>query len=281
MSKTDNNRARVCAQGDVSGKRQYPHQDLIAARHAEIERRYAARQLWNGQRRISRVAAKRIRDLELYLAWRYGKTLPEGDDAAREDLVILLNHLAQNRRDAYGKVYRSARCWAPRMSPADAGALADMVLRKPRRYGAEKLGEMLGYTREEQAILGTATIRPVGVTDADMKERKKIRDRLAKAEKRAAKPLTRPRGRPKTGVLEPWKPLGLTKPTYYRRRKAGELPDETKNVSPHKKLLIGTTDFKSHAEAALADSRAPKAPRRAHPIAAKGHGEISRPVGVA
>ncbi|UPJ58684.1 hypothetical protein [Bradyrhizobium sp. 192] len=218
----DNNNVRPRAQDH----------DLL---HAEIARRYS-RQPDDQQQRISLVAARRIRDLELYLECRYGKVLPEGDDAAREDLVILLNHLAQNPYGAFSKMRHSIQLWAPWMHPVEAGIITDMVLRRPRRYGAAKLGDLLGLTVDEHARLMIWTIRAVGVTDAALKEKRQCRDRMAKAAKRAMKPLKRPRGRPKLNKPGPWLALGLSRATYHRHKAAGKLPGslpgDAKNGSP-------------------------------------------------
>jgi len=73
-----------------------------------IARDYAPRE----GARINRVAKIRIQDLETYLCIRYGTTVPD-DDAGHEDLVILLNHVAQNPDDPYGKMTRCVQTWAP------------------------------------------------------------------------------------------------------------------------------------------------------------------------
>jgi hypothetical protein len=62
------------------------------------------------------ITVLRISELERYLRLRYGAVLPD-DDAGREDLVILLNHVAHNRTDPGGKMPGFARRWAPWQSP--------------------------------------------------------------------------------------------------------------------------------------------------------------------
>jgi hypothetical protein len=179
------------------------------------------------------MAAKRIHELERYLDHRYGQFVPD-DDAGREDLVILLNHVAKNRLDPRSKVLGTIRRWAPRMPETEAEALADKILKKPRKYKATTLGRLLRLTQEEQITLYIETIRPFDKTDADMEEDSKRRDREWQAANRAAKGSGRPRGRPKSKGVKPWETMGIAKSTYYRRKRkaeVGETQGETKNAS--------------------------------------------------
>jgi hypothetical protein len=181
---------------------------------------------------INRIAAKRIHDFERYLEHRYGCILPD-DDAGREDLMILANHVAQNRHDPHRKILGSIRHWAPWMAATEAEALTQTVLKAPRRYKATTLGGLLRLTREEQMILFTETIRPFDKSDAEMKEDRKRRDREDKKAKRAANSSGRPCGRPKSEGVKPWATLGISKATYHRRKKAAMsgTNGETKNAS--------------------------------------------------
>jgi hypothetical protein len=194
----------------------------IADRYAAMERRrYESAPIhW--------MAAKRIHELERYLEYRYGQVLPD-DDAGREDLVILLNHVAQNRHDPRAKVLACILGWAPWMAPAEAEALADKIVAKPRKYKATTLGRLLRLTREEQVELDIETIRPFDKTDTEMEEERQRKDRGAKTAKRRSDGVV-PReeylAKSKTKT-EPWKPLNMSRSTYYRKLKAGEIPSET------------------------------------------------------
>jgi hypothetical protein len=134
--------------------------------------------------RLNRIAVQRIRDIEKYLAGRYGRVLPEGDDAAREDLVILLNHIAQSPVDPQAKMRGTIRSWAPWMDHDDRLALVEMIAKRPRRYRAKTLGQMMRVTEAEHARWGLTSIRPFTVTDADMRARKQRHDREAVTAKR-------------------------------------------------------------------------------------------------
>jgi hypothetical protein len=184
--------------------------------------------------RINRVAKLRIADIEWVLRHRYGPVLPD-DDAGREDLVILLNHVAQNRDDPHTKMIHTARVWAPWMAPTEAEELVNqIILARPRRYRATTLGRLLNLTKQEHELGNLQTIRPVGVTDADMKEKERDRERERKRSKRRSEGVV-----PREEYLaqaksrtEPWMPLGISKSTYYRWLEAGKIPNETGPSAP-------------------------------------------------
>jgi hypothetical protein len=80
---------------------------------------------------------------------------------------------------------------------------------------------------------------------------------------------------------QPWLVLGISKATYYRRRKARETQGETKNASRHINNIGSVTEFSvtdlSHGE----DSRAPQAPRRQALPVLNGEIILDRPGDVA
>jgi hypothetical protein len=186
--------------------------------------------------RLNRIAVKRIRDIERYLAGRYGHVLPEGDDAAAEDLVILLNHIAQNPVDPRAKMRASIHVWGPWMDYEDRRALVDMITKRPYQYKAETLGQLMRVTEEEHALWRLESIRAHTVTDSDMKAKKQRRERERLRAVRAANRSGRKRGRPRTEGVRPWDALGMSRAQYYRLKAAGTLPpgetprNETKNA---------------------------------------------------
>jgi hypothetical protein len=175
------------------------------------------------------IAVLRISELERYLRLRYGTVLPD-DHAGREDLVILLNHVAHNRTDRGGKMLGFVQRWAPWMPPNESEALIAMILAKPRKYSPKRLGELLRLTEAERRQLCITTIRAFDATDESMAENAKRKDRERKAAFRAANKSGRPRGRPKSEGVPAWVAAGASsKATYYRNLKAGT--SETENAS--------------------------------------------------
>jgi hypothetical protein len=138
----------------------------------------------------------RISELERYLRLRYGTVLPD-DHAGREDLVILLNHVAHNRTDPRGKMLGYVLRWAPWMPSGESEALVTMILAKPRKYTPKRLGELLRLTEAERVQLRITTIRSFDSTPETMAANAKRKDRERKVASRADNKSERPRGRPR------------------------------------------------------------------------------------
>jgi hypothetical protein len=169
---------------------------------------------------LNRIAVHRIHDIERYLAGRYGRVLPEGDDAAAEDLVILLNHIAQNPVDPQAKMRGSVRCWAPWMDHDERCLLGERIVKKPRRYRAKTLGQLMRVTEEEHARWGLKSIRAFTVTDADMKAKELHRERARNAAKRRAGGAVT-REEYLAGFkcrAKPWEAAGVSRRTWYRHK---------------------------------------------------------------
>jgi hypothetical protein len=183
--------------------------------------------------RLNRIAVQRIRDIERYLAGRYGFVLP-GDYAAAEDLAILLNHIAQNPVDPQAKMRGSIRSWVPWMDYDERCQLVERIAKKPRRYRAKTLGQLMRVTEEEHARWGLKSIRAFTVTDADMKAKELHRERARKAAKRrAGGAVTREEY---LAVFKcrtkPWEAAGVSRAQWYRRKAGTGTADETGSVRP-------------------------------------------------
>jgi hypothetical protein len=237
----------------------------VEAKLAEIERRYD-QQKPERTLRLNTIAVKRVAVLERYLELRYGRVLPD-DDAGREDLVILLNHLAWNPIDPQGKMRRSIHSWAPWMDHDERQELVERIAAKPRRYRASTLGKLLRLTEEEHEIIDAETVRAFTWTDADVRDRDKRTRRERKRADRAAKSLGRPRGRPKSEGIPAWQAAGASsKAAYYRNIKKAAA-GETKNASPlYKDSNRGDGIKVSPQSHPIETRRAPKARRRHAPI---------------
>jgi hypothetical protein len=201
--------------------------EAVERARAEIQRRYSEKQ--ERTLRLNRIAAKRIKDIERYLAGRYGRVVPD-DDAGREDLVILLNHLAQNPVDPQAKMRAAVHSWAPSMDHDEMLALVEMIAKKPRRYRAKTLGRLMRITVQEHATWELESIWAHTTTEEDMKAKELNRERDRKRTKRRRKGMV-----PREEYLaancksraEPWKALQVSRAKYYRMLKAGEIPNET------------------------------------------------------
>ena len=191
-------------------------------------------------------ARKRLRELERIIKDRHG-TVPCTDDA---DLYLLpVARCFRKIMVASGKAASVAEVmdrfglwcetWAPRLTSAEATDIVRQMLDESPKFDRDDaLGASLRLTYAERRRLKITTI---GSYDVDRKSRKQLakdrrreRDRLRAAEKRKAKGAT-----PRTvyearsiSRTKPWEALNMSRPTYYRRLKAGEIPSET-SPSPH------------------------------------------------
>jgi hypothetical protein len=206
-----------------------PNDALAVSRAmAAIADRYKAHfdQRVDVESNIPLIACLRIPELERYLVHRYGPVLPD-DDAGRDDLVILLNHVAMNSDDPGGRMLGCIGKFAPWMDAAERLAVTGMILKKPRRYKAATLGKLLRLTKEEREFLQITTIRAFDATDGDMLEDTKRKDRERKTVKRRSDGVV-PRAKYEANSkskTEPWKALNMSRSTYYRKLAAGQISE--------------------------------------------------------
>ena len=79
------------------------------------------------------------------------------------------------RGDAIGHIVAWSDKWMPDLPRERAKAIACDIVHDPVRFKAATLAWRLHLTQEERDTLGIKTIRPFGVSDADMKERRKAK----------------------------------------------------------------------------------------------------------
>ena len=170
----------------------------------------------------------RLGDLRKLFRHRYGIVMPDADDA-REDLreLLLVASMAYNPERA---MLAEIAQWAPWLMNGkeltqEAVQLIDDVNRTPpylRKPKARLLGNRLRLTDYERTTLGIRTIRPFDMTDEQLVERRKAKDRERKWHKSRgagkkprdawlANRLTR---------LKPWEKLKppISRRTWERRR---------------------------------------------------------------
>ena len=176
-------------------------------------------------------AIRRIRlgDIKKLLRSRYGPTLPD-DDAGLADLELILDCVSFGLNARF-RMKNIIEVWAPWMDTAASHALVEAVLRKPdylRKITAPELGNRLNLTWKEREKLTIRTIAPADLTQDEFDEKRR-EQRKARARARQS------RKRRKTGVksrttyrtaslahMRPWKKLGISRRTWYRRRGAAD-----------------------------------------------------------
>lgn len=190
------------------------------ALHREIARRYS----WDDRDRADRRRPnaqlnERVRELERLFDDRWGSTLPD-DDSGRDDLFVAAHHLAQFG-DPHQHIPAWARDRAPWLLEAECSDLIERVIRKPRKWRAQRLGDQMRLTPEERDRLEITTFRAAGFTDDDMKAKRAAseKERLL-ARRRRAGAVDRAEYEANSATrTEPWKALGMTRRTWYRSGK--------------------------------------------------------------
>ncbi|MCO6052324.1 hypothetical protein NGM99_21270 [Mesorhizobium sp. RP14(2022)] len=169
---------------------------------------------------------RRMIDINRLIAHRYGTTIPEHDDP-RDPFLFVVAHLIHaevdnptSRTELLGNWWASVAPWADAHQQA-TDTLAVMHPRRKHMTDA-KAGRMLRLTIEERETLGITTMSPSDMTALAFKKRQKAikreRDRHSAARKRA-NAGSRPQAASQERA-EPWKALGCSRSTYFRRKAA-------------------------------------------------------------
>jgi hypothetical protein len=156
-----------------------------ASQHAEIDRRYR-RPVARDVSKRNLVSRLRFRDLERIFRARYGSLLENNakwlfpdDDAGRDDLRLLLEHLCGSPTAPLSIPLWSRR--APWISDEELRDLVQEISAHPRGISADSVGHRLRLTYNERKRLRVTTIFCVNKTREEVaalqKEEKRQRDR--------------------------------------------------------------------------------------------------------
>jgi hypothetical protein len=154
----------------------------------------------------------RLGDLKRLFRHRWGPELPD-DDAGREDLRELLLAISLGQH-AEIKMPKAIEVWAPWMPPNEATLLIDNVNRTPiwhRKPNAKRLGFRQRVTNQTREYLKLRTISPCDMTDEQMREQRRAKDRERKRRLRA-KCGSRPRVEYESNSIsrtKPWEAAGF------------------------------------------------------------------------
>lgn len=167
------------------------------------------------------IRRRRLGDLRSLLRARCGHTLPD-DDAGREYLWELLLPVSLGAEPAR-KMAHVVEVWARWMGADEARQLIDQINRTPaylRKPTARELGERLRVTNQERERLKLWTIIPFDMTDAQLKEQRRAKDRARRQRRRRAAG-----SKPRKAYLakslskkKPWEAQGICRRTWERRR---------------------------------------------------------------
>jgi hypothetical protein len=187
-----------------------PELHIVKAKLHEISVRY---------RKPVSMAAIRCAEIDRLVESRYGAALP-ADDAGRDDVWIMVHHLAQVSGDGHARIVAWLARRAPWMPPSEREALVTNVFAKPVRWRAITLGEKFRLTSVERSQLGIKTIAACDMTKAESDAARENRKRLAKRAQRRRDGV-KPRQEYETSAIghgKPWIAAGVSKATWYRRQ---------------------------------------------------------------
>jgi hypothetical protein len=159
---------------------------------------------------------RRLAELEVLFSERYKGELPE-DDAGLDDLAIAFNHIAYLDGEVIEHMTAWAAKWAPWLRGRQCRELAERIAAAPRKYTARVLGDLLRLTDEERFRLGIRTIRSIDPAETPKDRKRRLDRERIRALRAKAKAETGPK--PPKPPAE-WEVLGISRATFYRRRKA-------------------------------------------------------------
>jgi hypothetical protein len=193
-----------------------------ALRHAEIARRYKAKQ---ADKPPVSITALRIAELRRLFLHRYGRILPD-DDAGRDDALIMAHHIARRQGDARKRIQSWIELQAPWMAKDEMATLIDHVVARPLKWRADKLAPRLRLTEAERRQLRICTIGCVDLTKQERELARKVRHRQTDRARRRATGA-KPRAEYETNSVnrtKPWLALGISRATWYRTRETSPRP---------------------------------------------------------
>lgn len=141
------------------------------------------------------IAALRSSELDRLFQARYGKELPD-DDAGREDVVIMLNHLAQMSGDPRRRCRSWLKARAPWIGLGDSEAMIGEIIMEPKRYKADTLAWKLRLIDRDRTALKIRTIGAIDVGKDERIQRRKDRNNELCRKRRERRKLQRKEATP-------------------------------------------------------------------------------------
>jgi hypothetical protein len=121
-------------------------------------------------------------------------------------------------------------------SEAEARAIVDEALAVNPIFGCDRLAKFLGLSYQQRTLLGIKTIGACDLSRAQRRKQRRHKDRMAKWRKRRSAGM-----RLQSECLsatQPWKELGMSRASWYRRNKPGNGSETTLSAIS----LIGIED---------------------------------------
>jgi hypothetical protein len=142
-----------------------PSPEVAAAKRAEIDRRYKRHK----KSSVGHLgfANRVLRQLQTVFADRYGLAQWPDDDAARDDVEILVNYLVMNRKEPRHQLWLIA----PWLSEKEVDRLVSSAERFLIYWTQTELGQKIGLTYEVRKRCKAWNIDPIDCTLAECRRR--------------------------------------------------------------------------------------------------------------
>jgi hypothetical protein len=182
-----------------------------------------------------------LRELRKVLADKYdrfGPAMPEGDDGALDDFLVLINYTAM--LGDYRALRAAKERWQPSLSEAAFEAMVAEVTANPLYLSPDQLGARVGLYDATRTRLKVRSIGAVDCTKQQRVERRKKNKIKARKVQRAAARALRPAPASET---QPWLAFGRSRSWWHANGKP--TPQEIgQNLTPSKLsfLLLGVNN---------------------------------------
>jgi hypothetical protein len=175
-----------------------------------------------------------LRDLRKFFGDRYdkfGPAMPDDDQGALDDFLILLNYVAM--LGDYRALRATKARWMPSLDEVAFDAMVAEVVFSPLYLAPDVLGERIGLYDDKRTELKIRSIGGIGCTKAQRADRRNGKKAVKLKAKRAAKRALRPVS---ASAAKPWIDVGMSRSSWYANGKPLAL-DAGQNVTPNKLSL--------------------------------------------
>lgn len=169
------------------------------------------------------IVGLRLHEFARLFASRYHGTQLPNDDAGRDDIEPVMHHMAALTQPARRAQYW-LELWAPWLTLAEQREIISGGIATARSWKADQLAWRYRVTKEERDMLGLTTIGAIDYGKAARTKRRKDRDRQRKSASRRAAGM-KPRTEYEAASLskaQPWKAQGISRASWYRRKRETE-----------------------------------------------------------
>ncbi|WP_411904179.1 helix-turn-helix domain-containing protein [Methylorubrum thiocyanatum] len=255
----------------------FDHWDRIAARVAatrqaiEHEKKHGqGNRKHKGKRAAWSIDRQRLAEVQKVIHHRHGGACDtdDGPTYLRAAMPHLLR-LYGGGDEGHDKICGWAAVWLPTMAQGDVSAAVEKAFRDdPPPLKADTLAGLLNMHRDERTALSLRTIGAVDQTSRERADERRRKDAAYRTEKRRQEGAT-PREQ-SAEQREPWKALGMSRRTYYRKLAAGTLPEAEKPVGTDPSAIVRSTYNSRQSSATASGLSVPGPAIKASPRQAVG-----------